>query len=522
MALRITKLAPPAVPKGNATIGVISIPPLKPSGGVDTNKFSEILQRVSELIAIWDTPAVQFANILQGLGGQSVRITDLHGTDAVRELYEPDPSVRERDTYVTRLATTPNDLAHDFLAKQMLKTATTTQDLLGPLSTKDDDVQIMAPTVSALQQQMDLRGIPNMANVQSAEAEQIAPQSPRAAQRIFDSGGGAPVTASAGSTGVLPQKTMPAGQTFMLPHPGAGPIVVDPRENVTYFAKDGSANPVFGVRDGKKMAIQMAMQTGTTEAQERMWSRAFDGGRGITCPPDRETKTQRTARSGLLRAQVDLFVHSIIQSDIAAQSLEWHMVPEHLGLMFLKPEVLSAMRTAAWQTHYTAVAAEYRPSTQQQREQVPLIDLMTHEMTMVPFAHLTFMNMTRARLMRDQSRSEVKSLLEYTDSQINALIQTLSQVRRNMASGNLALQTHYDPLAYSRRLALQAQHSSGRSFSDIPPVVMMTPLQSALYTTTRRSFGNPVIGGPPLDAREYAEMQARAALVSSVTGSGFY
>lgn len=233
---------------------------------------------------------------------------------------------------------------------------------------------------------------------------------------------------------------------------------------------DKEAVPVHNIEDGDVVAARRLLQgQQMSDADERMWRTIYDGGAGVTRPVSRQAPADISARQRAQHDQILQFAGSVRDPG----DLQWKFLPEHLRVIFLTDEAAAALEHATWLAHYQQPWDGNAPPSQQirtisrERQMVPAIDLMTHEMVRVPFQALVanVIIYWRQRRAADRSRSD-ESL-----QAINGIILTLRTMRES-PQGFVSLMGHYDVEARRSRAQTQQRRDSyqsqtGRYWSDM-------------------------------------------------------
>lgn len=232
----------------------------------------------------------------------------------------------------------------------------------------------------------------------------------------------------------------------------------------------GSSEPVYNGEDGDVVALRRLLSTTPmSKADLELWSRIYDNGHGTTRPAPRVGPAEVSATRQMQRIQIIDFANSISN----AADLEWQLLPEHLRLLFLTPEATFALEHATWMAHYHQPWDANRPPpmgprpVSRDRQMVPLIDLMTHEMVRTPFAALVanIILYWRHRRSADESREQASL------KQINDNVAVLCTMREE-TNGFVSLMGHYDLPARRSRFEIEKKREAhlrktGRHWSDL-------------------------------------------------------
>lgn len=244
---------------------------------------------------------------------------------------------------------------------------------------------------------------------------------------------------------------------------------------------DGSKHYVHGIENGDVTAVHMMLaNTPVSEAQLRLWHEIYRGGEGSSRPVTSRPPSSVEAVRANQRSAIIGYARSVD----ANAHLHWRMLPQHLRLVFLTDEARTALEHATYLVHYQQPWDGQMSMPIQRnsydRERVPLIDLMTHEMTRVPFQALVAYVLLYWRALRGVDRSDRQKDAEFYLREINAKINDFRTMHYN--GGFLSIAGHYDPTAKATRMDTaelrQAQlNATGRFHSD---------LDHSVYTGGRR------------------------------------
>lgn len=334
----------------------------------------------------------------------------------------------------------------------------------------------------------------------------------------------------------------PSGSPQQVPSIGPGVDFPDGRPNIAVPDGAGGDRYIYNLDDGAAMGLRRFVAGGTTPADLAMWRMLYDEGRGVDRAPRRESASDASRRMDAARQQI--MAHALAISAAGDNAdLSWRTLPEHLGFVFLTDDLRRAINEAAWMVHYRVVRQFFQErASQLERERTPAIDLMTHEMTRVPFTWLVAYMILRARAYQNQARGDSIKMLERLDNDIAGTVEALAQVHYSVPGGYLLIANSYNPVAYTQRLLLSAKRArysdaNGRAFTDVPssragfatqPLLLSggggwaTPQEAAIAAAARHvitaQYGEQMAPRVPLTLAEVEEAQRRAALMKRAIG----
>ena len=247
--------------------------------------------------------------------------------------------------------------------------------------------------------------------------------------------------------------------------------VRDTALNIYVNSADGkTTEPVFNIEDGDVVAARRLLNgQQLSDADERLWRTIYAGGEGVTRPASRMAPADLSARQQAQRAQIVQYASSLVDPS----ELQWKLLPEHLRTIFLTDEAAAALEHATWLAHYqqpwdgNATPVQQVRTIARERQMVPAIDLMTHEMVRVPFMTLVVNVIIYWRQRRAADRSRAGESLDA----INGVILTLRTMRES-PQGFVSLMGHYDVEARRSRYQTQLkrnayQAETGNYWSDM-------------------------------------------------------
>jgi len=217
--------------------------------------------------------------------------------------------------------------------------------------------------------------------------------------------------------------------------------------------KDGTYR--YNITDGKAVAIsRLANGEPLTEADFKTLMLVYGDGVGVTKPMPSVARTQTlNARQTHQRRLIEEFAANVH----SPADLAWALFPEHLRVLFLTSEAQEMLEQATWLAHYQQPWDGSMTVTRSRftaRETVPVIDLMTHEMTRTPFKALVANVILYWRARRANDRAKPDDQVQAILVAINSNVLTLREMDYG-PDGFLSIRGHYDPVAKRTRAQIE-------------------------------------------------------------------
>ena len=460
-----------------------------------------ILKRVAEVVALFDDPLYSFVSGVAAQTRTQMRTTESSGLNAVMELFQA-PGTGHNHHY-HRMPWNTRDRDRDRAIKDTGSAHIEQDDVLlavgASAGRRVDPTQKLAyPVVGGISAPIEEGEEERLSQRQSIAAPRVVPaitpalrrslidaQDARAGPRVSftPTGGVNSIDPSNVPDGVPIQLTADAASASdSVVHrslradgtdtQGRSVVTAVPKNNASSIGvpqPTGGVHYYDGVENGDVVALRMMLASGTvTEAQYKLWLETYKGGEGSTRPAPIRTPAAINAVQARQRATITQFAETLGQPD---QFLQWRMLPEHLRIVFLTDEARTAIEHATWLAHYQqAWNGLTTPPSYSDRERVPLIDLITHEMTRVPFSTLVSYVILYWRALRTTDRSNRQKDADFYLQGINSVIRDIATMRY---SGDfLRIRGHYDVEAKISRQNIARRRGeelrrTGRYHSDL-------------------------------------------------------
>lgn len=422
--------------------------------GMDIDTFGNayIMRRVAELVALFDNPLYSFFSGVEMLTREKMRTTMFSGASAVDELFSNPRD--ETDRFFHRLPINVNDRKRKEAANGRIP-----ED--GPMTTT-----FYAPAATSA---VGVANFPIVGKVGMPLGSPVHPpsstlQTPLSPPPISVLASNYVANPTAARVHLQSLSQIPVDNASLLPKTAVRDstgytVEVRPTEqNIAVKDAAGNVEYVHNVADGDVVATRRLLSgQPMSSADERVWSRIFDHGIGVTQPVPKQSSEQLEMRRMVQRSQIIDFARSI--SD--PRELSWKLVPEHLRILFLTSEGATALEHAAWFAHFqqpwdeNAIPTQHNTDILTDRQRVPIIDLITHEMVRVPFQSLVanIILYWRHRRAADQARTQEDL------AAINGIINTLKTMRDDL-NGFVSLLGHYDVESQQSRFDLSQKRAA--------------------------------------------------------------
>jgi hypothetical protein len=147
----------------------------------------------------------------------------------------------------------------------------------------------------------------------------------------------------------------------------------------------------WNINDGRTVAVRMIAESKTVnESTLKLWDLIYNDGRLYTINANRANDKQAAFRSRARSAIAD-YADSLTRG-VAARggdvALSWRFLPEHIGFLFLKPHLVTAMRAALARVK-SSLSTEYARTSLALRQTLQLRDMIrSNDPVCVDFAEL--------------------------------------------------------------------------------------------------------------------------------------